>query len=74
MGTASLHPKALTMAPMASTWDESLAATRKKYGLRSEVRDGLLAENVMMGTWALSPKSITKLVCIDVSGPSIAWT
>jgi hypothetical protein len=39
-----------------------------------EVRKGLVAENDIMGTRAFSPRSITKLACIDVVGPKIAWT
>ena len=31
-----------------------------------------MAENEMMGTCALAPTSITKLACIEVSGPIIA--
>ena len=39
-----------------------------------EVRESLDAENDMMGTWAFSPRPITKLACIDVVGPKIACT
>ena len=39
-----------------------------------EVREGLVAENDSMGTRAFSPRSITKLACVDVDGPKIACT
>ena len=39
-----------------------------------EVREGLDAENDIMGTWAFSPSSMTKLACVDVVGPMIACT
>lgn len=38
------------------------------------MRDGLVAENEIMGTWALSPRLITKLACIEDSGPRMACT
>ena len=74
MGTASLHPKAWTIALMAFTWAESFCVARKKYELLMEVREGLVAEKDIIGTWAFSPRSITKLACIDVFGPKIACT
>lgn len=37
-------------------------------------REGLVAENEMMGTLALSPRSSIKLACMDVDGPIMACT
>lgn len=59
---------------MALTCDESFCAARTKYSDRIEVRDGLVAENEIMGTWALSPRLIKKLACIEDSGPMMACT
>lgn len=38
------------------------------------MRDGLEAENEIIGTWALSPRLIRKLACIEDSGPMMACT
>lgn len=62
------------MSLMAFTCDESFCVARKKYKLRIEVRDGLVAENEIMGTCALSPRLMMNLACIDESGPRMACT
>lgn len=38
------------------------------------MREGLVAENDIIGTWAWSPRLITKFASIDVTGPNIACT
>lgn len=39
-----------------------------------EVKEGFVAENDKMGTWAFCPKSIMNLAWLDFCGPRIACT
>ena len=59
---------------MLFTCAESSGGARTKYGILSEVREGLVAVNDTMGTWVKFPRLDMKTASDDFWGPMMACT